>query len=144
MTTAYFSQSLNSFIPSAWKNDGTYNEHSWPADAIFLTQEDTDRYWKQSPPPGKQLGSLDGKPAWIDIPPPTKERLVVQVERQKLVLRSRADFEISWRQDAVTREKATDEEVDELIAWLDYRLAVMRVKPNSPEWPTPPDLQTKN
>ncbi|MFW5398097.1 phage tail protein [Yersinia sp. 1252 StPb PI] len=70
MTTAYFSPSLKSFIPAAWKDDGTYSETNWPYDAVLATAEEVDGFWKQTPPVGKLQGSVDGRPAWVDIPPP--------------------------------------------------------------------------
>ncbi|MGP2542421.1 phage tail protein [Yersinia sp. 2541 StPb PI] len=69
MTTAYFSTSLKSFIPTTWKEDGTYTEDSWPVDAVLATDEEVAMFWKQTPPKGKMLGVIAGRSEWVDVPP---------------------------------------------------------------------------
>ncbi|TKU60075.1 tail fiber assembly protein, partial [Citrobacter sp. wls711] len=64
-----------------------------------------------------------------------------RAEQQRQVLKSIADTEISWRQYAVERGKATEEEAAALIVWQDYRLDLMRVDTAKPDWPTPPGVQ---
>lgn len=64
----YFSESLGGFIPAAWKDDGTYTEETWPADAVLLTDDEVARFWRQPVPAGKKLGSSEGRPVWVDIP----------------------------------------------------------------------------
>jgi len=71
---SYFIPSVPTFIPEAWKHDGTYTEENWPSDAVLLTEEETSEYWMVSPPDGKKLGVINGNPAWVDIPlPPNSE-----------------------------------------------------------------------
>ncbi|OXM32296.1 hypothetical protein [Salmonella enterica] len=72
---AYFIPSVPTFIPESWKNDGTYTEENWPSDAVLLTEEETSEFWMVSPPDGKKLGVIDGKPAWVDIPSPPNSEL---------------------------------------------------------------------
>ncbi|UNY40201.1 hypothetical protein KLEP174_gp29 [Pseudomonas phage vB_PcuM_ KLEP17-4] len=67
----YFSPSSISFIPAAWLADGTYNDLSWPKDAVLLTDDQRNAFWKKSPPPGKVLGAVDGLPAWVNAPMPS-------------------------------------------------------------------------
>lgn len=50
-----------------------------------------------------------------------------------------ANTEISWRQDAVDAEIATDEEVSDLAAWKKYRVLLMRVDTTNPIWPEMPE-----
>lgn len=64
----YFSSTHKSFIPAAWKTDGTYSKQDWPKDAVLLTEQERATYWKQSPPDGMQLGSAARRPTWIPIP----------------------------------------------------------------------------
>lgn len=66
---AYFIPSVPTFIPESWKNDGTYTEENWPSDAVLLTEEETAEYWMVTPPEGKKLDAVNGRPAWVDIPP---------------------------------------------------------------------------
>ena len=56
-------------------------------------------------------------------------------------LRSTADTEISWRQDAVDAGIATDEETAALSEWKKYRIMLMRVNTANPLWPMPPGGQ---
>ena len=63
--------------------------------------------------------------------------------QKKNSLRSAADVEISWLQDAVDAGIATDEETALLAAWKTYRVQLMRIKTDTApdiEWPTPPVL----
>ncbi len=61
----YFIPSALGFIPAAWKDDGTYSVERWPIDAVLLSDDEREAFWKQSPPPGKTLGVNDGRPAWV-------------------------------------------------------------------------------
>lgn len=83
----YYSSATKAFIPEAWKTDGTYSECAWPSDAVHLSDEEQNIYWKKSPPEGKQLGSEDGRPAWVDLP--------------SLTLADIASNERSWRDGAL-------------------------------------------
>ncbi|EFH3319824.1 tail fiber assembly protein [Escherichia coli] len=138
---AYFIPSVPTFIPESWKSDGTYTKENWPPDAVLLTEEETTAYWMIAPPEGKQLIAVDGKPAWVDIPPPTPEEQVAINERQRAKLRAIAGTEIAWRQDAVDAGIATDEETAALAGWKKYRVLLMRVNTANPVWPTPPGEQ---
>lgn len=73
----YFVPSTLGFIPEEWKSDGTYTKESWPADAVLLSQSDSDKFWKKSAPEGKILGSMaSGQPCWVSTPKkpdPTKQ-----------------------------------------------------------------------
>ncbi|HAH8787750.1 TPA: tail fiber assembly protein [Escherichia coli] len=71
-------------------------------------------------------------------PPPTAEQLAALAEEKRLQLRSVADSEIAWRQDAVDAEIATDAEKTALAAWKKYRVMLMRVDVAKPEWPVIP------
>nr|WP_318381264.1 tail fiber assembly protein [uncultured Enterobacter sp.] len=60
---------------------------------------------------------------------------------QKSQLRIMAADEISWRQDAVDADIATDDETAALAEWKKYRVLLMRVDTAKPVWPTPPGEQ---
>lgn len=65
----YYSFSRGGFIPAAWKDDGTYTEETWPADAVLCTAEEESIY-RGEPPIGMMLaGDENGRPIWVDIPP---------------------------------------------------------------------------
>jgi len=138
----YFSASLGYFIPGEWKDDGTYTEETWPADAVLCTPEEEAMYWKQSAPSGYQLGSTsEGRPAWVLPPPPTEAEILAAqsaklqqatqlASAQKTALTNR----IGVLTDAVELEMATPEEEAELpirqaqlLEWKRYAVLLGRV-----------------
>ncbi|HIB8990886.1 MULTISPECIES: tail fiber assembly protein [Citrobacter] len=80
--------------------------------------------------------------AWVTDENKLKAANIAENEFRKAQLRAQADSEIAWRQYAVDKGKATEEEADALIEWQDYRLDLMRVDTINPVWPTPPVSQT--
>ena len=98
----------------------------WPDDGVIVSEEEHKKLFMDIPP-GKQIGTLNGKPALIDIPQPTKKELIAIAEVKKSQLREKADSEISWRQDAVDADIATYEEATTLTQWKKYRVLLMRV-----------------
>lgn len=134
---AYFSPSQALFYAANMVDDGSYGK-SLPDDLIELPDAETEQYWRVSPPEGKKLGSVNGHPAWVDVPPLTAEQQAEIAITQRAQLRIRADSEIAWRQDAVDADIATDEEKSALAAWRKYRVLLMRVDPAKPEWPKVP------
>lgn len=140
---AYFIPSVPTFIPEAWKSDGTYTKENWPSDAVLLTEEETSEYWMVTPPDGKKLGVIDGKPAWIDIPPPTHEELIQTAEREKQRRIKAANDYINNKQwpgkAAIGRLKG--EELAQYNLWLDYLDALEVVdisRAPDIDWPKPP------
>lgn len=76
-------------------------------------------------------------------PAPTQTELVAQAEQKKTALRVAADAEIEWRQYAVGKGIATEEESAALDEWGLYRVQLMRIKTDTApdiEWPTPPEV----
>lgn len=139
-TDYIFSAFLNGFLPLAWKEEKEATG-SWPDDAIEISYEDYLKFTTDAPE-GKMLGSVDGRPAWVDIPPPTHEELIASAEATRLRLKANADAEIGWRQDAVDAGIATDEETTALTEWKKYRVFLMRMdtsKAPDIEWPATPE-----
>lgn len=129
--------SNNAFYPVSMK-DIYVAAGSWPEEGIEVSEEVFNTFSGISPD-GKTRGQDDkGMPAWVDLPPPSKETLTLQAESKRLELKRSADSEIEWRQDAVDAEIATDDEVASLTAWKKYRVLLMRVDVNSPKWPKVP------
>lgn len=118
------------------------NPEELPADMLDITDEMADEYFDQIAPAGKvRAAGGDGLPCWVDMPEATYESLVAQAEYQRSVLRARSESEISWRQDAVDSEIATDEETAKLAAWKKYRVLLMRVDTSTApaiKWPPVP------
>ncbi|MDM3162720.1 tail fiber assembly protein [Citrobacter sp. Cf118] len=130
----------NSFYPFSMR-EAYEVAGSWPA--TFIEVDDSVfAEFSANTPDGKIRGTgNDGMPAWVDIPPPTQEEIVAEVELKKANLRVLADSEINWRQDAVDAGNATEEETAALSEWKKYRVLLMRVDTAKPVWPTPPGEQ---
>lgn len=140
----YFAASIPAFIPSQWKEDGTYNDETWPADAVLLSDEESELYWKQNPPAGKQLGAENGRPVWIDIPAPTREELILTAENERQRLLKQADaVMLDWRTELMLGE-ISDANKAKLSAWLAYKNEVKSVDvttdPEHVIWPVIPEL----
>lgn len=142
MDIVYFSASMMAFIPASWKDDGTYIDGTWPQDAVLLTDDEVTTFWKQTPQEGKQLGSVNGRPAWLDVPPPSKEQLISQAEQKKEALLTTATTKIVvWQTKLLMGRKLTSAESAQLNNWMDYIDAVTAVDISTvPDiiWPEPP------
>lgn len=123
---AKFSASVKTFYAQNMIDDGSY-DIGLPVDLIDVTDEELSTYWKQSPPLRKMLGVIGGRPAWVDLPPPTHEELVANADAKKIQLKVIVDSEIEWRQDAVDDGSASDKEITALASWRKYRVALMRI-----------------
>lgn len=131
-----------SFIPEHWRTDGTYTDETWPSDAILLTPEESDTYWKVSPPEGKQLGTTpDGRPCWVDIPPPSPEEQVAHADTIKSSLQREAEDAIKPLERAKSLGIATPQELVLLTEWEKYSVYLMRVDTSTAPnitWPVKP------
>lgn len=142
MNNVYFSRSIIGFIPEQYRTDGTYTDETWPSDALLLTQDESDAYWKVSAPHGKQLGSTpEGRPCWVDIPPPSPEEQVAQAEATKAALQREAEDAIKPLERAKQLGIATDAELALLLEFEKYSVFLMRVDTSTaPDiaWPQKP------
>ncbi|EDC6459264.1 tail fiber assembly protein [Salmonella enterica subsp. enterica] len=121
-----FSPSALAFYPKNMIDDGSYSD--LPADLIELTGDELSLYWKQTPPPGKNLGVISGRPAWVDLPPPTHDELIAAVESERQRLLSHADtVTADWRVELVLGDISEEDKVS-LSAWMAYKREVKTVK----------------
>jgi len=136
--TYFYSAKTNGFYPLALKHDVYDPSGTWPDDAVELTYEEYSKYLGQ-PPEGKTVGAgEDGHPSWVDMPPPSKEDLLLQAIDKKSSLMAVASAKIAPLQDAVDLDMATPQEVAALKAWKQYRVLLNRVDPAAPQWPEVP------
>ena len=140
---AYFIPSVPTFISESWKSDGTYTKENWPSDAVLVTEEETAEYWMTIPPDGKKLGAVDGKPAWVDIPPQTREELITTAENERQRLLAHADaMMLDWRTELMLGE-ISDANKATLSEWLAYKNDVksvdVTIDPEHVSWPVPPE-----
>lgn len=102
--------------------------------SVYAYEDDADDVYMKS-----GLTEITGEEAMSLVnPPPTPEQLVAQAEDKRISLRSIADSNIVWRQDAVDAGIATTEETADLAAWKKYRVLLMRVDSAKPVWPVTP------
>lgn len=132
-----FSATDNAFYPLSMRQQYA-DAGTWPENGIQVSDDIFNEFTGPAPA-GKIRGVVNEMPAWVDLPPPTPRQLIDLAEQQKETLRAAADKEIVWRQYAVDKGKATEEEAAALIEWQDYRLDLMRVNPEKPEWPVKPE-----
>ncbi|WP_413493885.1 tail fiber assembly protein [Morganella psychrotolerans] len=135
----FFSPSTVSFYPEAMLDD--YRDAGTLPDDLVNVENNVFAEFSGTPPDGKVRGVLKGKPAWVNMPPPTPEQMIAAAEIQKQRLLSRATTVIAPLQDAVDLDMATPEEEALLKEWKKYRVMLNRVD-TSPGadviWPMPP------
>lgn len=137
-----FSASTGCFYPDellpAYRDN-----HSLPADLIAVGNE-VFLEFTGVPPEGKQRGvSTDGKPAWVDIPPPTKAQLAAMAAAEKEQHRTEAEDVIGPLARAEKYGIATPEELSSLERWEKYSVLLSRINPNDApdiEWPVIPEV----
>jgi len=138
MNNFYYSKSENAFFSLALKEQ-YISAGSWPADAVPVDESVYEAFALTVPPADKiRVPGNDGFPAWGNIPAPTADDIALANERIKLQLRSVADSEIEWRQDAADTGMATERESADLTKWKKYRVMLMRVDITAPVWPVLP------
>ena len=125
-------------------NNGSYGDNTpddkIPGSVVHISDDEGQRILDNQIN-GQIQPDDNGFPVLVPYPELTKDEQQERAEQQRQVLKSIADTEISWRQYAVERGKATEEEAAALIVWQDYRLDLMRVDTAKPDWPTPPGVQ---
>lgn len=91
-------------------------------------------------PPLTLYDEWDGS-AWVTNITEQKNALISEARENKSVLARRAADEISWRQDAVNLNEATEDEISALKKWQLYRVELNRVDLTSGTilWPEIPD-----
>ena len=118
--TIYFSKTTKGFYPLALKQKYV-SAGTWPADAVELTEEEIQTYQGKNAPEGKKLGSVGGRPAWVDLPSPTPEQLKQQRIGELKALLAATDFKVL--PDYQVRSGKTDAEMQEVYAerkaWYD-------------------------
>ncbi|WP_261372407.1 tail fiber assembly protein [Yersinia aldovae] len=135
--TAQFSPSVLAFYPQNMIDDDSYGSEL-PSDLTELTNEELGQYWKQIPPSGKRLGAVAGRPAWVDVPPPTGEELAALAASQKAALIAQASQIISPLRDALDGGYIDDTDKPKLAVWQKYRYDLTKVDPEDPVWPDKP------
>lgn len=121
---------------------GFFTDVNMPADAKTITIEQWNSLLADNAA-GKNIDFSVYPPVAIDPPPVTytPEQLISLAMGKRSALRSEADSQISWLQDAVDLNTATDDEIARLTEWKLYRIAISRIDLSQPEnitWPVVP------
>ncbi|URQ60024.1 tail fiber assembly protein [Pantoea alhagi] len=113
----------------------------WPVDGVKIDNSDWDKY-TQPAPAGLMLGADEsGKPAWINIPPPTAAELQQQAERRKATLLGEGNSITQAWQTQLLLGIITDEDRATLTDWMRYVQQLQAVDlSGAPDisWPAPP------
>ncbi|MGP4129465.1 tail fiber assembly protein [Pantoea tagorei] len=111
---------------------------TWPDKYIEISEEVYSKF-NMAPPAGKTVGVIDGRPAWVDIPPLSHDEMIVMVQQKKQILIDAAMLSVSTIQLKLQAgRKLTDAENVKLDATLDYIDAVSAINPeDGPDinWP---------
>lgn len=115
--------------------------NKWPDDGIEVSTEQHDALFPV--PEGQYIDTVDGFPAWVDLPPPTHEEIVAQANAEK---QNRVDAANDYMNSKQWPGKAAmgrlkDGEKAQYNAWLDYLDeldAVDTSKAPDIEWPQEP------
>lgn len=131
----YFVPSTLGFIPAAWKDDGTYPIDCWPSEAVLLTDDEREVFWRQPPPAGKTLGADGGRPTWImhDDALSTDERGARERAWRDEVLAS-MEWLVNRHRDELDMRLATTLTAEQFAELLVYRQA-LRDWPQSEAFP---------
>lgn len=75
-----WSISTSGFYPIVEK-DRLIAAGRWPDDGVEVTGKEYSSLFPA--PPGKYIDTVDGRPGWVDMPPPTHEETLAQAEIEK-------------------------------------------------------------
>ena len=135
--SSVYSPSENAIYPSALYSD-YIAAGTWPKDGIFISDGDVRQFNGGNKPSGKMLGMVDGKLAWVDLPPPTADELIAAATAKKGWLIAEASQVIAPLLDAKDGGYIDDADKPTLVAWQKYRYALTKVEPAKPVWPEKP------
>ncbi|MBJ8741973.1 tail fiber assembly protein [Citrobacter sp. FDAARGOS_156] len=125
-------------------NNGFYGDNTpdekIPGSVVHISDDEGQRIL-DSQINGQIQPDDNGFPVLVSYPELTQDEQQERAEQKRRSLKSVADTEISWRQDAVDAGIATEEETAALTEWKKYRVMLMRVDTSNPDWPTPPEEQ---
>lgn len=133
-----YSEETNSFYPWALIDDYK-RANAWPENGADV-DEDIFTEYSGTPPEGKtRAPDVNGKPSWIDVPPPSKEEQIIAAKLQKAALLTEATAIIAPLQDAQTGGYIDEVDVPRLAEWQRYRYKLTKVDTSTaPDITLPP------
>ena len=144
MTATYvYSAERDAFFPVVMR-DVYESVGTWPADGVEV-DDNCFKLFTDTPPDGKIRGTTgNGQPAWVDIPPPTKEQLIASAESEKQTKLAHANaLTADWRTE-LALGVISDEDKSRLILWMQYIRNVKAVDTSTAatttiNWPQTPE-----
>ncbi|MDK7757686.1 MULTISPECIES: tail fiber assembly protein [Providencia] len=136
----YYSASTNAFYPVAIKQD-YIDAGTFPTDAKLVGNAVFDEF-SQNKEGKYRIAGRNDEPVWKNIPPKTKDEMVIEAEQIKRLLIAESSAEIAPLQYAVDLNIATAEEVLRLTKLKEYNVLLSRVDTSAAldiEWPSVPD-----
>lgn len=113
----------------------------WPGDGVEISGVEYSSLFPA--PPGKYIDTVDGRPGWVSMPPPTPEEKMALTEIEKNNRIDAVNAYINGRQwpgkAAIGRLKG--DELSQYNIWLDYLDALDGVDTSIAgdiDWPLPP------
>lgn len=135
-----WSASSSGFYPMVEK-ERLVASGGWPDDGVDISGVEYSSLFPA--PPGKYIDTVDGRPGWVDMPPPTHEEELAKAAEEKKIRIGAANSHMNGRQwpGKAALNRLTVEEVSKYNAWLDYLDALEAVDTStspSVDWPMPP------
>ena len=139
----YFSPGVKLFYPVVLAE--LYKENdSLPNDVIKVDANTFNKFSPENKPEGKVVGCYkNGRPCWVNEPPPSEEDSVIYADIYRSSELKRATEVIAPLQDADELGVATADEKSRLLAMKKYRIALNRIDASAApdiEWPEAPDV----
>ncbi|MGQ6549789.1 tail fiber assembly protein [Serratia sp. IR-2025] len=138
----YFSATTKGFYPTDIIEKERYEgQGSWPDDATEISEADYKKYLS-TPPPGMELGSKSGKPAWVVVEL-CKEDAILIATMKKQQLMASTEEAIAPLSRAEKYGIITTEEKTKLEALERYTVLLSRINPDDApdiEWPIEPEV----
>lgn len=134
----YFITNPIGFIPEQYLLENVYGD----VVAVEATDDELTEY-QQAYPTGKTLGVVDGRPGWVDLPPPTQEELVAAADKEKKSRINSTNAYMNGKQwpGKAAMGRLSDADKAQYNAWLDYLDALEAVDTSTaPDitWPVQP------
>lgn len=123
-----------------------YIDTGWDLSDAVAINDDVRKEYGGAWPQGKILSSVNGMPAWADIPPPTKEELIqaAEYDRQRRIDAANDYMDSKQWPGKAAIGRLKGDELAQYNLWLDYLDTLETVDTTSApdiKWPTPPGEQ---
>lgn len=144
MTNFVYSAKNNCFIEASRVEE--YKSFGWELDDVKPVENSVyEEFIEDRASHGYvRVAGEDGLPAWGDVPPPTREEMIIASKRTKEEKLMRANAVINNNQwpSKLTLKRLSTGEKEKFVQWLDYLDAVSAIdaEQEDPEWPVEPEL----